>query len=294
MKKKKSGKVYIESRFQLFGSLGPEIRVMIPTDWVQDSMPGMSVPGANAVFRPAKAMSAIFSSHLSLFASYVNPKMSFKDYRKYHTLDLKEKVAGFRLLNERKTELAGLPAHKLTFLSKVRDFDIKWLRVMAVGQQAVFYFTFGQDTKNFSNDSKAALDILKKVEIIEKVKLRLPDNAYILTLIQRTNKLIIQGVKKKDFSLLYRTMDPDFKKEYPVDSFCNRFRDYWEKKDIIESLASKKPIFDYPPAIDLNNKLSISVYYSGRERELHLFELFSYRNRKWTLFNIIPSIKEIK
>jgi hypothetical protein len=138
------------------------------------------------------------------------------------------------------------------------------------------------------------MDILRKVKIIEKVKLKQPDNAFILKLIQRTNKLTLQAVKKRDLSLLYRTMDPDFKKQYSLASFSIRFRNYWEKKDILKSLASKKPVFEYPPIIDSYNKLNISIYYIGRGRQLHLFELYSYRNKKWTLYNIIPRIKENK
>ncbi|MBU1078014.1 MAG: hypothetical protein KKH98_12020 [Spirochaetes bacterium] len=298
MKKKKSSKIYIESRFTLFGSLGPEIRVKLPMDWTQDQMPGLSVEtfmkaGAHAVFRPSKIKSAVFSPYLSLFAKNANPRMTLEDHRKFQVLDLKDKAKDFNLLSEAGIKISGLPGYKVIFLSKARGLDIKWFQVMAVGKQSVYYFTFGHEIKNFSRVSKAALDICKKVRIIEKVRLKLPDNATTLKLIRRTNKLILQAVRKKDFSLLYRTMDPDFKKMYSSDSFRMRFRDYWEKKDLMESLASKKPVFEYPPAIDLNNKLNISVYYIAKKRQLHLFELYSYRNRRWTLYNIAPSIKEI-
>ncbi|MDD5067676.1 MAG: hypothetical protein PHF84_11585, partial [bacterium] len=168
----------------------------------------------------------------------------------------------------------------------------KWFQIMAVGRQSVYYFTFGQDIRLFSIDSKAALGILNRTEIMEKEPLKLPENAFILKLVRRTSSLIFRGLKKKDLKPVYSVMDPDFKKEWSLDSFCARFRDYWEKKDITASLVSRDPVFEYPPAIDLNNKLSISVYYRAKERELHLFELYSYRNRKWTLFNLVPSIRD--
>lgn len=291
MKKKAQAGPFIEAVFQLFGSLGPEIRMKLPANWTQDPMPGLSVPGANAVFRPVKTPSLIFSPYLALFSHTVNPRMKVRDYRKLRVLDLKDKVAGFRLKSERRTKLAGFPAFKLVFESKVRGIDIKWFQVMAVGKEAVYYFTYGQDVKGFSCGSREALVLLNRTVIMEKGRLKLPGNAYVMKLVSRTDRLLLRALKKKKLSLVYSSMDPDFKKQWPLSSFIARFADYWEKKDIMDALAFARMVFEYPPAIDLSNHLSVSVYYGSGGRELHLFHLYSYRNRKWTLFNLIPSIR---